>query len=85
MTKKIYLTVLFFMAMILTGCNTATENAPIDEAPPMPTQVEKVQLVLPTDVPEVVDECTACHTDKDRLIDTAKPEEEVIKESEGAG
>ncbi len=34
---------------------------------------------------EQVDYCVECHTDKDMLIDTAAPEEEVVKESEGAG
>jgi PBP1b-binding outer membrane lipoprotein LpoB len=29
--------------------------------------------------------CVDCHTDQQALIDTAKPEEEVISENEGAG
>ena len=33
----------------------------------------------------VEDTCLDCHTDKQRLIDTAGPEQEVIKESVGAG
>jgi hypothetical protein len=36
-------------------------------------------------VVEQVDYCLECHTDKDQLIDTAAPEEEVVEESEGAG
>jgi hypothetical protein len=32
-----------------------------------------------------VDFCIECHTDKEMLIDTAKPEEEVISENEGEG
>lgn len=34
---------------------------------------------------DAVDECLTCHIDKEMLIDTAKPEEEVIVESEGEG
>ena len=30
-------------------------------------------------------ECLACHTEKQKLIDTAKPEVVVVKESEGTG
>ena len=31
------------------------------------------------------DQCINCHTDKQALIDTAKPEEEVESENEGEG
>ncbi|NIW46387.1 MAG: hypothetical protein GWN14_07820 [candidate division Zixibacteria bacterium] len=34
---------------------------------------------------DVVDQCLTCHTDKQMLIDTAKPEEEEVSENEGAG
>lgn len=34
---------------------------------------------------ETPDECVNCHTDKQMLIDTAKPEEEVVSEDEGEG
>jgi hypothetical protein len=33
----------------------------------------------------VVSECLVCHIDKQMLIDTAKPEEEVESENEGEG
>jgi hypothetical protein len=32
-----------------------------------------------------VDQCVECHTNKQQLIDTAAPEQEVVEESEGAG
>jgi hypothetical protein len=34
---------------------------------------------------EPIDECLACHIDKEMLITTADPEEEVISENEGEG
>jgi hypothetical protein len=52
-----------------------------------------VEAEAPTEAPtqtesapnKVVDQCVKCHTDKEQLIDTAAPEVEVVKESEGAG
>ena len=38
-----------------------------------------------TPTPETIDECLACHVDKDLLIDTAKPVAEVVVESDGEG
>ncbi len=35
--------------------------------------------------PETIDECLACHVDKDLLIETAAPIEEVVVESDGEG
>lgn len=32
-----------------------------------------------------VADCVACHTDKDRLIDTAEPVVEMVSENEGSG
>ncbi len=67
-------------------------EAPVETAAPAvepteePTE-EPAQETTETEV-AVVDEgdqCVACHTDKAQLIDTAKPEEEVVEESEGAG
>jgi len=77
-----------FWAIFLASCSTsnAGENvAEPTETEVMPTATTRVALTLPTDTPEVIDECLACHKDKQRLIDTAKPEEEVVSENEGAG
>ena len=72
------------ISLILTGmflvaaCATAKVEAPT--ATEMPVDTEAVS----TSAPEA-DECLACHTDKQRLIDTAKPVEVVEAESKGVG
>jgi hypothetical protein len=60
------------------------EPAAIDAAPTEEATSTPVALV-PTAEPLEPDTCTDCHTDKDLLIDTADPEEEVISENEGEG
>ncbi len=50
-----------------------------------PTATSEVVLLEPTPTEVPADECLNCHTDKQRLIDTAKPEEEVVSESSGEG
>lgn len=69
------------LGILLSGCSanaaalTGTEEAIATEL------VEP----SPTPIPEA-GECLACHTDKQRLIDTAKPEEEGGEaESKGVG
>lgn len=56
-------------------------------APPTPTDepdavIEAVALVVEDAGP---DTCLDCHTDKELLIDTADPVEEVVSENEGEG
>ncbi|MBN1373358.1 MAG: hypothetical protein JW987_15585 [Anaerolineaceae bacterium] len=66
-------------ALSLTACQgapTATVAAP-EVTAELPTAAP-----LPTLEPNY---CLDCHTDKDQLIATAKIEEEVEKEDEGAG
>jgi hypothetical protein len=47
-----------------------------------PTQQPTVTEIAAADQ---VDQCIECHTEKEKLIDTADPVEEVVEESEGAG
>lgn len=69
--------------ILLSACGTA-ETAP----PPLPTATAEEKPVATETVvaaePET-DECVACHTDKQRLIDTAKPVVEAEAESKGVG
>jgi hypothetical protein len=69
------------------GAIPAAEVALIDEeaVAPAPTEAAAVGPEQPMAGDEDVDECLRCHTDKEMLIDTAKPEEVVISENEGEG
>ena len=54
------------------------------EAVASPTQ-EPTPIVAASPVAASSDTCLACHTDKQMLIDTAKPQEVKESENEGAG
>ena len=80
----------------LAGCQSADSEAVEDAvqvADVEPVILETVTAVTPTEEPisepteepVPVDNCLDCHTNKDLLIDTADPEEEVISENEGEG
>lgn len=87
---------LFLSLLLLLGCNG---DAAPDLSLPVPEpelQVEPAAVEATTGVTQddtdfafaeeaVVDECLSCHTDRDMLISTAAPEEEVISENEGEG
>ncbi len=64
--------------LLLAGCQQATSQAPT------PTTTPAQPVAQPTAAAKV-DYCLSCHTDKEQLISTAKPEEPVESESKGVG
>ncbi|MBK8900423.1 MAG: hypothetical protein IPM53_04505 [Anaerolineaceae bacterium] len=80
-------------AVALVACQSAERDTADEVANAEPVVVETVTAVSPTaeplteptEEPAPVDNCLDCHTNKDLLIQTADPEEEVISENEGEG
>lgn len=52
---------------------------------PSPALADTLQADQPDQQQEEVDNCLACHTDKDALVSTAKAEDAVESENEGEG
>ncbi|MBI5965769.1 MAG: hypothetical protein HY863_20010 [Chloroflexi bacterium] len=76
--KKIILLTSIFL---LTACGRVAA----EEAATATSLPEKTPVISKVIEEPILDECENCHTDKQRLIDTAKPEEVVEKESSGTG
>jgi len=68
------------LSLALWACAPASETATPSEAPAEAPIPIKMNVKMAES-----DECAACHNDKQRLIDTARPEEVIEKESTGAG
>lgn len=69
------------LALLLAGCGQAPTATPTSVPPQEPTQTAAPTAMAVA----TVNYCVDCHTDKDQLIQTAKPEEEVESEDEGVG
>lgn len=76
MKRKVLAGLLLSFGLLLVACSRSGETPTATEAP---AETEAVA----TSAPEA-GECVACHTDKQRLIDTAKPLEPA-GESESTG
>lgn len=88
---------LALLMLLLLGCGGTgtTEDEVVSVSTPSSVEIALVDEVLPTAIPTMaaavitdtipVDYCFDCHVDKEMLIDTADPEEEVISENEGEG
>lgn len=99
--KWLSITAIFMVMLALVGCGAVqavndgagTVELVASEALAMETEVDEAVVedgavgetaVTLSDEP-VTDECFVCHINKELLIDTADPIEEVISESEGEG
>lgn len=85
--KSVFIGCLFWI-IFLASCSSAANRGNVveeTETEASPTATSQMVLVLPTEASEEVNECLVCHADKQALIDTAEPEEEVESENEGAG
>lgn len=93
--SKLWLGLIMFAA-VLTACASPQAVPTATSVPPSPTVILPTETTAPTQTVAptventptevaVVDECIACHTDKEQLIATGKPIEDEIVESEGAG
>ena len=72
---------LIMAGFLLSACgNRQTTPTPSPTEAETPVETEAVAEVQPE-----ADECLACHTDKQRLIDTAAPVVEAEGESNGVG
>lgn len=76
--KSKILSTLLVTFFLLSAC--APAGTPPPTATDRPVETEAVVEVQPE-----ADECVACHTDKQLLIDTAKPVVEAESESSGVG
>jgi hypothetical protein len=86
MRKAVSVGFLMLVMLILSACSSESTSQPLSIQYSEELDTESVPTeVIPTSAPDSA-ECMSCHTDKDRLIDTAAPIEEAGEsESKGVG
>jgi len=91
--KTKYISLLWILVLLLSACTAAqpepTAVPATNTVPPPPTEVA-ASPVPPTEAPVPTEEvaqdaCVSCHTDQQRLTETAMIEEIAEEESEGVG
>ena len=80
MKSKLLSTLIVAFFLLLTACAPAETPSPTATAEEKPVETEAVVKVEPE-----ADECVACHTDQQRLTDTAAPVVDAEGESKGVG
>lgn len=92
LSKLALLALVLSLLWLATGCSSGSETiavAPVLEPTAVIVTATSEIVATPEPVEMVIaaepDTCTDCHTDKDLLIDTADPVEEVVNENEGEG
>lgn len=78
--KSKLLSILIVFFFLLSACAPAETPSPTAEVEEKPVETEAVVEVQPE-----ADECIACHTDKQQLVDTAEPVLDAESESSGVG
>lgn len=77
---------LLFLLLFGSGCNAATPEAAVPTAAAEATATRApIVIMTPTPAPAADNLCLDCHTDKERLIQTARAEPVVESESKGEG
>lgn len=94
--KTILLSLMLVLATAVLFSSCSSSSAETDSAVALQTGLEPT-AVIPTPTEETAvaptavaatlptDECLLCHINKDELIQTADPVEEVVSENEGEG
>jgi len=74
-------------ALLLVACSNAAEDLPQPTASPTvsTSPTTEPESVAQADDETSSDQCIVCHSDKQALIDTAMPEQDLISENEGEG